>query len=172
MMGMHFMFQGRKQAAHSKWLSQRRLEKIRDAREERLILKRSATAALVPNHLLVTIEQQMRSGDLPVSDRCCPECGVPMGMATLLDFEFECCRQCEGLWFDPGELRSLTGFDKDIPSDDLTSRLSGRRCPVCAEEMTEFVFLTPFNLLVDQCRRGHGLYLQEREINRVFELVD
>jgi len=37
--------------------------------------------------------------------------------------------------------------------------------------MTEYVFLRPFNLLVDRCAAGHGVYLEERELERVFKIT-
>ncbi len=37
--------------------------------------------------------------------------------------------------------------------------------------MTEFVFANPNTLLVDRCPCGRGVYLEDRELERVFEIV-
>jgi len=121
--------------------------------------------------LLESIDGQLGAEVPIVSDRQCPECNRPFGIVTVRGVEIDCCRFCRSIWFDPGELQGLSRQSRDVPSGPYQHRGSRYRCPVCREEMTEHVFLNPFNLLVDQCPRGHGVYLEDRELERVFEIV-
>jgi len=120
--------------------------------------------------MLGDIDRQLRQQP-PASDRVCPECERKMVMVRVGDVQVDACLRCEGVFFDPGELKSLTGLQRDVPGDRLASRLSRRLCPACRDAMTEQVFLRPFNLLVDRCPRGHGVYLEKGELKRVFELT-
>ncbi len=87
----------------------------------------------------------------------------------IKDLEVDYCLTCKGCWFDPGELQAITGLDEDIPSEGLPSRDSKHLCPVCDTRMTEHVFLRPYNLLVDRCPIGHGVYLEQGELKRAFQ---
>lgn len=121
--------------------------------------------------MLGDIDRQLREHPA-ASDRVCPECERRMAMVRVGDVKVDACLRCEGVFFDPGELKSLTGLQRDVPGDRLASRPSGRLCPACREAMTEQVFLRPYNLLVDRCPRGHGVYLEKGELKRAFELTE
>ncbi len=120
---------------------------------------------------LADIERQVHDSKTPYSSRHCVECGRPFMLITLDDMEIEYCRWCKSTWFDPSELRHFTHEPKDIPSDDSKSRVSERKCPDCGAYMREYVYLKPFWVLVDRCPNGHGIYLQDKELEQIFELT-
>ena len=119
--------------------------------------------------ILEDIEEQRKSGRLPLSEKICPECNRNMSLITVKSIELDYCCFCDGCWFDPGELRMITELPSDIPSDDLKNRPSRYRCAVCRKPMKEHVFLRPHNLLVDRCV-FHGVYLESGELKRSLEI--
>lgn len=68
------------------------------------------------------IEEELTRDDLPQSEKLCPECGKKFSLLTVSTMEVDCCRHCKSLWFDEGELMTLTGYSRDVPAVDLASR--------------------------------------------------
>ena len=93
-----------------------------------------------------------------------------MSLLFIKEVEIDYCLCCSSIWFDPGELKAFTGLDKDVPSDQLKSRQSKYNCPECDRKMNELVFLRPYNLLVDRCPFGHGVYLEKGELERALDV--
>lgn len=123
------------------------------------------------NRLLARIRQQIERGDCPESARSCPECSRRMIVLRINGNDIDHCRTCRSFWFDENELRTLTGLPCDIPGERLHHRTSQRRCPVCGEVMCEYQFSPVTNLMVDRCPARHGVYLQECELRRAFEVA-
>ena len=139
-------------------------------RHRRLVLSESDLTA-DERRLLHELSEQLASEELPESARRCPECDRPFALAAVSGVELDCCGKCRGIWFDPGELQLFSHQEKEIPSDDKAHRKSRFRCPDCGALMVEYTFLNPHNLLVDRCPQGHGVYLEDRELERVFEIA-
>ncbi|TVR45120.1 MAG: hypothetical protein EA402_05065 [Planctomycetota bacterium] len=93
----------------------------------------------------------------------CPECGKTMVTVNIEGVELDTCASCKGFWFDDGELAHFTGLREDIANPALKDRASRYQCPVCQETMREVVFKAPFNLLIDRCPNGHGVYCEAKE---------
>jgi Zn-finger nucleic acid-binding protein len=150
-----------------------------DVQRRAASLDRHKRAVLVDEHrltaderrLLEDIEKQLADPHAAHSSRKCPECRGSLTIVRVQQLEIECCRRCRGMWFDPGELQVFSAQSKEIPSDDLAHRASRFACPVCGAPMIEYTFVNPNSLLVDRCPSGHGVYLEERELERVFELT-
>jgi len=121
--------------------------------------------------LIDSINEQFGKDDLPISQKICPECNRPFVIIRLGNIEVDTCPDCEGIWFDTGELAQISGFSQDIPADDLQSRRSRFKCPVCSTIMKECVFLRTHNLLADKCPNHHGVYLEKGELERIFKLI-
>lgn len=121
--------------------------------------------------MLEKIGDQLQSDRARESKRKCPECRRPFRIVRVGRIELDCCRYCRSIWFDPIELRFFSRQSKDIPSDHLTSRVSKYRCPDCDAQLVEYVFMNPNTLLVDRCPKNHGVYLEDRELERVFEIT-
>jgi len=121
--------------------------------------------------ILASIDAQIQAGKLPETDKICPECLRKLNTITAGEQQIECCVYCKSLWFDTGELKSLTNLLRDIPADNLAHRKSQRNCPVCQAQMREYLFVSRQNLLIDKCPNEHGVYLQSGELKRVFDLI-
>ena len=165
--GLTFIAAANQRATADDW--KRQLESL--DRHQRLMLSPSDLLTSEERQVLQDLAAQLASGKLPTSNRRCPECERSLARVTLLGVELDCCASCHGIWFDPGELQLFSGQDKEIPSDDKTHRASRFGCPDCGAWMIEYTFLNPKSLLVDRCPNGHGVYLEERELERVFEIV-
>ena len=74
------------------------------------------------------------------------------------------------MWFDSGELKTITGSKRDVPASNLAFRKSKYNCPVCNITMHEYMYMERTNLLVDRCYEGHGVYLESGELKRALEL--
>lgn len=120
--------------------------------------------------MLADINRQLRDDQLAISNRRCPKCGQPFAIVRMHHLDVDYCRQCRGCWFDPGELGLITHNPRDVPSSGVSHRHSKYRCPVCDTAMWESIFRKPFNLLVDRCPDGHGVYLEEGELERALKM--
>ncbi len=121
--------------------------------------------------ILAAIQKQVSSEHPKRSHRNCAECGRHCILITVEGIEIDYCIRCRSFWFDPGELMLVTRKAKDIPSDDCRHRNSARKCPDCGAYMREFVYLKPYWVLVDRCPAGHGVYLQDHELEQIFEVT-
>jgi Zn-finger nucleic acid-binding protein len=120
--------------------------------------------------MLADIQRQLADDRLSLSTRRCPQCRQPFANVRMRNLSVEYCRQCRGSWFDPGELGLITHNPRDVPSSGVSHRKSRFRCPVCDTAMWECIFRKPFNLLVDRCPDGHGVYLEEGELERALRM--
>jgi len=85
------------------------------------------------------LEQHLASGPgaRRPTDRRCPRCQVAMETRAFLrpDLEVDECPQCEGIWFDAGELQQALEMDRrllDLRSDSMFAR--GREEPTAEAE--------------------------------------
>jgi len=106
-----------------------------------------------------------------------------MLILELDQIEVDHCSQCKGVWLDAGELellvemagaqagplnRAIGGGGRKVPGQK-------RRCPVCRQKMLEVEIEGPPSagrrIVVDRCRWGHGLWLDDRELGQLIESV-
>jgi len=109
--------------------------------------------------------------------RFCPVCDVVMIVLELDEVEVDYCRQCKGIWLDAGELELLlemahaqTGsLHQAITRGGRKPTSQKRRCPLCHKNMLQVEIEGPPRVVVDRCRRGHGLWLDDRELGPLIE---
>ncbi len=157
--------------AHKRWREEARTRKERLDRHQRLSWIADDNLTSDERAVLKSIEEQLAGNEPGASARACPECKQPFEVVAVRDVEIDCCRGCRSIWFDPGELTALAGVKKEVPQPDLATRSSRYACPDCNEPMVEYALFDPLNLLVDRCPAGHGVYLEDRELERVFEIT-
>ena len=167
--GLYFIANASTPESHARWAAEERARRHRLDRHKRLMICPELSDE--ERDVLKSIDRQLHELEPVASALSCPECDRPLTVVQIKAVEIDCCRFCRSTWFDPGELQAFSGLDKEIPADNLAHRTSRYRCPVCHAEMTEYVFMDPYNLLVDRCPKGHGVYLEDRELERVFEIV-
>jgi len=102
----------------------------------------------------------------------CPKCHVPMIVVEYDDVELDYCLQCEGLWFDSGEIE-LVGAKSGVhagdcfstrPADTKEARL---KCPICRKKMDKRLLGSTEPVLADVCPVCDGLWLDKGELEQV-----
>jgi hypothetical protein len=95
--------------------------------------------------------------------------------------ELDYCTQCQGVWFDSGELELLLEsmrlespdlFLGDIlGSKEAESPEKKRRCPICSQKMKKTAIGQEPGLLIDICRQGDGLWFDGGELGQLMKQV-
>ncbi len=111
----------------------------------------------------------------------CPACHQDQVIVEYEGVELDLCIDGHGIWFDKDELRQLfdvAGFPELL--HDLEERLTflprgkhgpERRCPRCRGKMRHVA--APGHsgdVILDRCRRGHGLWFDNGELEEVLSL--
>lgn len=121
--------------------------------------------------MLADLQKQLQAAHLQPSTRCCPECQRPFALVHLRDVTVDYCVHCRGSWFDPGELGLVASTAHDVLATNTMHRKSKYNCPVCSTAMWESVYKKPISLLVDRCPNGHGVYLEQGELERILKMT-
>lgn len=107
----------------------------------------------------------------------CPVCKSAMITLELAEVEIDHCVRCGGIWLDSGELELLVEDATQAQSllasfpEDSAAVESVRTCPICDGKMAKIV-VAPSKppLVIDKCRRSHGLWFDRDELQRVLGL--
>lgn len=106
----------------------------------------------------------------------CPACKEEMIILELEQVEIDHCTFCGGIWLDEGELELL--MDGAAHRDRLLSsfapatscREMPRSCPRCRKKMQKVNAGLSAEVLIDTCRRGHGIWFDHGELQQVMQL--
>jgi Zn-finger nucleic acid-binding protein len=104
----------------------------------------------------------------------CPVCRHAMVTLELNEVEIDNCVACGGIWLDAGELETLIE-DAQKATSLLASfqvskdtREKPRRCPICDKKMHKILVPSSDHpLLIDRCRRNHGLWFDQGELDDI-----
>lgn len=106
----------------------------------------------------------------------CPVCHLPLIVVERHNIELDSCLNCQGFWFDEGELELLPqalNFQADVPDFSTYPKVStkekARPCPRCHKRMDKISLGDNPPLLLDRCARGDGLWFDASELGQVFE---
>ena len=105
----------------------------------------------------------------------CPSCKSMMAILELDGVEIDNCFSWHGIWLDSGELEILLKDSKE--KDSITSQLKDFvkssekkvNCPICGKKMAKARI---FDVLVDVCKKGHGIWFDGGELQKILELAD
>jgi Zn-finger nucleic acid-binding protein len=104
----------------------------------------------------------------------CPRDHAELKIEMHQGIEVDRCPVCRGMWMDYGELDQLedTVLDKDEVKGSLMFRSfdSELHCPKCEGRMQLFNYRA-YDLELDFCEHGHGVWLDSGEEKRVVELM-
>lgn len=106
----------------------------------------------------------------------CPVCENPMIVLELDQIEIDHCLNCGGIWLDAGELELLLETDAErerfvkmlIEEDSVKEKK--HPCPICGKKMDKVFVGEEKKILIDKCRKNHGLWLDKGELEQVIEL--
>jgi len=166
-MDLTFIAQAYFKTSRDLWDEKRRLE--RKLKNRASIFKKAPTNPKIRG-ILESINNQLKESEHTKSKLICPECHRNFVIVKVKGIEMEYCLFCKGCWLEEEELKSLSESTSEIPVPGLRERKSRYKCPVCKAGMTECVFKRRHNLLVDKCPRDHGIYLENKELERVLRI--
>ncbi|MGD2145448.1 MAG: zf-TFIIB domain-containing protein [Anaerolineae bacterium] len=106
----------------------------------------------------------------------CPRCEEPLGTGLIDEVEIEQCSQCDGMWFDQGELRKakdavepdLNWLDLEIwrREDEYEVRSSSIACPRCDAPLAAVAY-GETGVVIDYCAHCEGTWLDGGEFERI-----
>ncbi len=99
-----------------------------------------------------------------------------MVILELNQIEVDYCTNCHGIWLDDGELELLLA-DSDEKTKLLSSFVVDRgnkekkiKCPICLKKMTKVQCGAENKITLDKCKRHHGIWFNEGELESVVEM--
>jgi Zn-finger nucleic acid-binding protein len=106
----------------------------------------------------------------------CPNCKRDMIVVEYKQIELDYCTNCEGVWFDAGELELLLEKMKlksqEMVTEDLLrlpeaeSKHTHRNCPICRRAMKVTGIGSPV-IEIDLCINGHGIFFDSGELHQL-----
>ncbi len=106
----------------------------------------------------------------------CPVCKKSMLVLELQQIEIDYCQQCSGIWLDGGELELLLDDNQekkkllDSFHVDANNPEKKYRCPKCTKKMNKVFVGEGKKVLVDKCRKDHGIWFDQGELHQVVAL--
>ena len=105
----------------------------------------------------------------------CPVCKEPLVVLELEQVEVDYCTSCSGVWLDAGELELLLETDEDRSRLGNLFKEAGEikekshDCPICGKQMKKFEIGEKGKVVVDKCRKNHGIWFDKGELKKVVE---
>jgi Zn-finger nucleic acid-binding protein len=104
----------------------------------------------------------------------CPVCKTEMIVVEYHDIELDMCTECNGVWFDSGELKLVLQTYKAEGIDEFLEGMRNspaaktnekkRKCPICGKKMGKKDVGKDPKVLIDTCDRGHGVWFDGGEV--------
>jgi Zn-finger nucleic acid-binding protein len=94
----------------------------------------------------------------------CPVCHVPTYVVEFEKIELDLCAECQGLWFDHGELDLLLNTLDASGLTDAETDEPSRHCPICNDKMNKVNIGPGRRVLIDSCPSGCGLWFDKNEL--------
>jgi hypothetical protein len=106
----------------------------------------------------------------------CPVCKDSMVVLELERIEIDYCISCGGIWLDAGELELLLETEQErtrllnLLIEDSSVKEKSYPCPICSRKMKKVFVGDERKILIDKCKKNHGLWLDKGELKSVIEL--
>jgi Zn-finger nucleic acid-binding protein len=114
----------------------------------------------------------------------CPENNIELISTNYEGVQIDQCTLCGGIWCDNEELQEIIKirikkFDKEtiksiknlnVPTLQLVTNIENlvsRKCVVCGEKLQRQDYSKNIKIVIDCCRKGHGIWLDENELERI-----
>lgn len=107
----------------------------------------------------------------------CPTCKSDMIVVEYNKIELDYCANCQGVWFDSGELELLLEsmnlesqnvfLSNILSSEEAESSEKKRKCPICGQKMKKTGIGQEPGILIDVCQRGDGLLFDGGELGQL-----
>ena len=106
----------------------------------------------------------------------CPVCQEPMVVLELDKIEIDHCINCGGIWLDEGELELLLETEeernrhKNLFKDAGSVKEKRFPCPRCGKRMNKVFVGEEKKIIIDKCKKNHGLWFDQGELQKVVEI--
>lgn len=102
----------------------------------------------------------------------CPRCNSVLIVVEYHDIELDWCPQCEGLWFDSGEMELVAAQMRGAGVVTMPWRKAGTnekklKCPECRKTMEKRLVGDLSPVVADVCPRCNGLWLDHGELEQI-----
>ena len=98
----------------------------------------------------------------------CPVCKVPTYAVEHDQIELDLCPDCQGIWFDAGELELLLEQgEKATLTVAEASEEEPRPCPLCSKKMNKVNIGPSQRVLIDTCPTGCGVWFDDNELQEL-----
>jgi hypothetical protein len=108
----------------------------------------------------------------------CPRDGTKLAEVEILGMQLDKCHQCDGIWFDRGELKKIQ--EADVPSlEEALEEKYGdpeyeegevdgyMRCPRCGNRLQEQRYTYKNGVRIDRCEECFGFWVDDMELDRI-----
>jgi Zn-finger nucleic acid-binding protein len=109
----------------------------------------------------------------------CPTCKSDMIVVEHNKIELDYCTNCQGVWFDSGELELLLEsmslespeifLNNILDSAGVESSEKKRKCPICRQKMKKTNIGQEPAILIDVCQQGDGLWFDGGEVGQLIK---
>ncbi len=107
-----------------------------------------------------------------MANRLCPLCIVPLQPRPMHGYEIDICPECEGMFFEFGELLvakenldDIKHFQTIQQGDDQKDHVGEEyKCPGCQFDLREMEYEYDSGIHIDQCYNCHGIFLEKGEL--------
>lgn len=105
----------------------------------------------------------------------CPVCKEAMVVLELDQVEIDYCTSCQGIWLDAGELELLLDDENERTKiletlhEDHEHPERQYKCPICTKKMVKVFVGDNKEILIDKCKKDHGLWFDKGELKTVIE---
>lgn len=109
----------------------------------------------------------------------CPTCKSTMIVVEHNRVELDYCTNCQGAWFDSGELELLLELmnlessnlfvGNILNSPEAKTAEKKRKCPICARKMRKITIGKQPEILIDVCHQGDGLWFDGGEVGQLIK---
>lgn len=113
--------------------------------------------------------------------RTCPDCLTPLETRHFQGVMIDSCPKCAGIFFDSGEVLELKRKgveamreleDEIVPTVTVEpSAEKLRQCPSCAVSMEKFRYLYHSNIVLDECDKCGGIWVQDGELGNMSDFL-
>lgn len=105
----------------------------------------------------------------------CPVCKYPLIILELEQIEVDYCTSCDGIWLDAGELELLLETNEErnrlinLFKQAESHKEKSYDCPICRKQMKKFEIGEKGKVIVDKCKKNHGIWFDKGELRKVVE---
>jgi Zn-finger nucleic acid-binding protein len=98
-----------------------------------------------------------------------------MIVLELEQVEVDYCTSCKGIWLDAGELELLLETSEErsrltnIFKEADAVKEKSHDCPICRKQMKKFEIGEKGKVVVDKCKKNHGIWFDNGELQKVVE---